>query len=171
MVDPPFTVALRLSVEVAPELVAGDTGNVADWRDRLRAVRFHERTSRQLPDDVVPDEQEVARVLGQTFAEHPMVNVTRRARADGVDAPRAGAPGVTYVIAEVALLPDLAPNPPGSTINHVGSTYPDSAIGGALLVHITRWPHEPHSAAEVDAADELLAEISAAVPRTLWRNS
>lgn len=171
MVDPPFTVGLRLSIEVASELVAGDTGNLADWRDRLRAVRFRERSSRRLPDNVVPDVHEVARVLAQTFAEHPTVNVARRASAHGIDAPRPGAPGAAHVIAEIALLPDLAADPPGGTLNLLGSTYPDSVIGDAVLVHMTAWPHEPNSAAELAAADELLAEISAEIPRTLWRNS
>lgn len=170
MVDPPFTVGLRLSIEVASELVAGDTGSLADWRDRLRVVRFRERTSRRLADDVVPDEHEVARVLTQTFAEHQW-STSPGASAYGVDAPRPGAPGAAYVIAEIALLPDLAPDPPGSTLDHLGSTYPDSVIGDAVLVHVTAWPHEPHSAAELAAADELLAEISAEIPRTLWRNS
>jgi hypothetical protein len=171
MVDPPFTVGLRLSIEVASKLVAGDTGSLADWRDRLRAVRFRERTFRRLPDNVVPDEHEVARVLAQTFAEHPMVHVARRARAQSVDAPRPGAPGAAYVIAEIALLPDLAADPPGSTLDHLGNTYPDSVIGDPVLVHMTAWRHEPHSAAEIAAADDLLAEISAEIPRILWRNS
>jgi hypothetical protein len=106
----------------------------------------------------------------KTFAEHPMLNLTRREEQTASTRRSLMHGGQAYVIAKIVLLADLAPDPAGSTLDTLGSSYPHSVIGEAILIYATSWPHELHSTVKRAAANEPLAKITVAVRRTLWRN-
>src|SRR4051794_11877581 len=87
--SPPFSVALRLTLEVAMEhRGSGELEDLMSWRARARIVARREPTSRSLPADVVPSGADATAILNATFAEHPMVNTGRRLDRDGISAPR-----------------------------------------------------------------------------------
>jgi hypothetical protein len=164
VVSPPFSVALRLSLEVGRETAEReDASEVGLWRDELVPVALREPTSRRLPDNVQPTKEQAIEVLSATLANHPMANVARRAGSPVVDTGRRRTP-MAYVIAEVALVPSLAPVEPGGEFPDVT----DDIVGDAVLVHATPWRHEPGSHDERNAADVLLQQIVAELPPALW---
>jgi hypothetical protein len=77
----------------------------------LRVVGTRELESRTIHGHL-PDEAAVANALNETFSEHPMVNMSGRASAGFERGSAEGRPTLV-VIAEVIVLPDLEPIPPG----------------------------------------------------------
>lgn len=166
MVAPPFDVGLRLSVEVPHGL--GEPGPPATmrlWREGLTSIATYEPSSRRLPANARPSEQQAAHELGQTFTNHPMVNVALSLESGRTSSPLPNTRGRAFVLAEIVLLPSLAPVPPGGEF----PDYTDDAIAPAVLVHAARWRHERGSTTEATAAEELLQQIAAGLPRERWR--
>jgi hypothetical protein len=160
VVEPPFTVGLRLSLELPSS--AGQQQSPATqlpWRDAARVIAIREVSSRTLPADVVPSDDEANRILRETFASHPSVNIAKAiARPDEYEKP-GSVPGVAYVVAEIVLLPDLAPIPPGGEFPDVT----EQPIGEPILVRKVRWAN---GSAE---AEMVLEEVVAHLPEHLWR--
>lgn len=166
MVAPPFTVGLRLSVEVPDGLGEPEPPTaMSQWRDALTSVAVYEPTSRRLPTNVRPSEQEATNELSQTFADHPMVNVSLTLEPGGTSSRLPDTRGKAFVIAEIVLLPDLAPVPPGGEF----PDFTDDAVAPAVLIHAVRWPHERGSTTEHTAAEEFLQQIATGLPRERWR--
>ena len=72
---------------------------------------------------------------------------------------------VAYLIAQIALIPEAGPVPPGGEFPSVGQV-----VGPAMLIHATPWRHDPCSDAEREAGCALLQECVSALPRELWRD-
>jgi hypothetical protein len=135
------------------------------WPLRPAFVAAREPRSRIWQDNSRPERAEADRVVAETFADHPMVNIGGRA-AGGVVRREGPADGRTaFVIAEVVLRPELAPIPPGGEFPDVT----DEVLSEAFLVHATHWPYEPGSEEEQHAARELLERLVSALPQRLWR--
>lgn len=144
MTDPPFDVALRLSVEASRNPIGSSDIKRPDWRTQLAQLACREPSSRYFPPNEKPAEEDASRVLAETFAAHPMANVNARARNGRIerDIPTAVQ---ALVIAEVVLQPELAPVPlsgeePGGSESEVLTT--------PHIVHAALWPHAPGSAEE-----------------------
>lgn len=166
MVSPPFTVGLRLSLEAAHVEAEGPAPpSSRPWRDQLSSVAVREPTSRRLADNVVPSDDCAEQLLNATFAKHPMVNVSRRLESGGATDALPRVAGRAFVIAQIALLPDMAPGSTGLRVPDVT----DDEVGHPLLVHASPWRHDPGTEAERVAAEELLKRIAAELPRDLWR--
>jgi hypothetical protein len=164
---PPFTIGLRLTLALGQRDVLGpDALKDERWRDRLTDVAWRDRSSRMLPADARPNRSDAEALLGRTFADHPMVNVAGRA-ADGEVAHGTGTGGrQAFVLAEVVVMPDLAPVPPGGEFPDVTQ----EVIAGPLLVHGRTWPTFGSTEDEEREALVVLEEISRAVPDGLWRS-
>jgi len=165
MVSPPFTVGLRLTLEAAYGEAEGPVPTSSrPWRDQLSSVALREPTSCRLPDNVVPSDDCAEQLLNASFAKHPMVNTSRRLEPGGATDALPRVAGRAFVIAQIALLPDMAPVPPGGEPDLT-----DDEVGHPLLVHASLWRHDPGTEAERVAAEELLERIAAELPRDLWR--
>jgi hypothetical protein len=136
-----------------------------DWRDQLVDIAERECSSSHFPADVQPTRAEAEAVLGQSFANHPMVNVSGRAAGGPVEHGASTGSSEAFVLAEVVVLPDLAPTPPGGEYRTVG----DDHIAGPLLVHGTQWREFDSPDDERTAAEIVLERVASEVPRELWR--
>jgi hypothetical protein len=165
MVSAPFSPGLRLTVAVGPQGPRADEA-VGTWRDRLTDVATRELSSRRLASDVRPTAERALEVLGETFATHPMVNVGRRLDTGVAAGPRPRTAGNAFVIAQVVLLPDVAPIPPGGEFPDVS----DEEVGEPVLVHVTPWGRAAGSEDEQLAADLVLEQVVSNLPRGLWRH-
>jgi hypothetical protein len=167
VLKPPFTVGLRLSLEVARASGSGQQDQRGPgWRERLTPIAEREVSSRILPADQAPAPERASEVLARTFADHPMVNVSGRPTAGGVvdRGPQTRSPQA-FVLAEVVALPDLAPVPEGGEFPDVT----DRVFAGPILVHGALWPHAVGSEDECGAATILLERVVSALPVDLWR--
>jgi hypothetical protein len=154
-----FASALRL-----PEIRLGQTIlKRPDWRTKLAQLACREPSSQHFPANEKPAEEDASRVLSETFAKHPMANVSARLSGGAVerDIPKAVQ---ALVIAEVVLRPELAPVPPGGEFPDIA----DEVLTGAYVVHAALWPHTAGSADERAAARAVLQEIIENLPDALW---
>jgi hypothetical protein len=163
MTDPPFSIGLRLSLEMSRDPAFDLDHLVEGWRESLVPIEQLELISRTFRPDVVPAKADAQRVLSATFADHPMVNVSRRTdRA----ATGAGAMGPTaLVVAEIVLLPELAPIPPGGEFPNVS----EEVVSDPHLVHARPWRAQAEGEAARDAGREILEQVISALPEQLWR--
>lgn len=164
VVDPPFMIALRLSAEVSRGPITLADLEEAVWRSRLRPLAYREPSAHQFAPGEVPSQEDASGLLDRSFAEHPMVNVSRRLRDGSVEHDEA--PMVQAIVtAEVVLRPELVPIPPGGEYPLVG----DGTLTEPYVVHAMQWSHQPGSKVERFAAQELLQTVVANLPEGLWR--
>jgi hypothetical protein len=155
--DEPFSVALRVSLEVAESGTDALIG--PGWRERLRLVGVRELGSRIWPDDSRPDRRDADRIVAQTFRNHPMVNLTASRGRNLSDSPHA------LVIAEIVLRPELAPISPGGAYPDVT----DELLSEPLPIHATVWSYAVGSDDERAACAELVQQVVTGLSPDLWR--
>ena len=164
MTEPPFTVVLRLSLAVAREpSFAPDDLKRPDWRDQLVEIADRECSSSRFPSDVRPSRTEAETVLGQSFANHPMVNISGRSAGGPVEHGGSIGSRQAFVLAELVVLPDLAPIPPGGEYPNVV----EEPLAGPLMVHGTQWPQFDNFDDERTEAEIVLERVASEIPSEL----
>lgn len=155
--DEPFSVALRLSLEIAESGEGSLKG--PGWRDRLRPIGARELGSKVWPDGSRPSRDDADGMVGRTLTNHSLGNLNTDRRANLSKAPHA------VIIAEIVLRPELAPIPPGGEFPDVT----DEVLSEPIPFHATVWPYGANSVEERETAAELLQQVVSGVPLELWR--
>lgn len=156
-----YTTGLLLSLEAGPTEYLGD---IPLWRNGSRYIAHRELSCARFAGNG-PSSDQARHLLDETFAAGSPVTAAGPSPGQRLSSRAMDPTGVACLIAEIALLPDMRPVPPGGEFPIVGQV-----VGPAMLVDVVPWPHEASSAGERAAAAALLHQAVSALPRDVWQD-